>query len=70
VPDTPSSSIPYAPPGPAPALAPTTGSIDSLINVIRERRAHALNRYVNFFRKVARWYDLYRGIYSGRFQPF
>lgn len=70
MPDTPSSSIPYAPPGPAPALAPTTGSIDSLINVIRERRAHALNRYVNFFRKVARWYDLYRGIYSGRFQPF
>lgn len=55
----------YAPP------MPNMGAgINPLISLVRERRQHAVNRYTNFFRRVVRWYDLYRGLYSGKFQAF
>jgi len=47
------------------------GSLDEkIVTLVRERRAHAQTRYISFFRRIARWYDLYRGIYSGKFAAF
>lgn len=43
---------------------------DSIISMIRARRNAAINRYQNFYRRVARWYDLYRGVSTGRFAAF
>lgn len=43
---------------------------EALVNLVRERRMHAMNRYNTYFRKVSRWYDYYRGIYSGKFAAF
>lgn len=61
-------SAPATPPGEP--LPLSLGTKDAYINLVASRRSHALNRYTTFFNRVARWYDLYRGIYSGRFQQF
>jgi hypothetical protein len=43
---------------------------ESLVALVRERKAHAVDRYTNLFRRASRWYDLYRGFYSGRTNQF
>lgn len=55
--------------GPVPML-PLGVTPDALVNLVRERRQHGMNRYLNYFRRISRWYDLYRGIYSGKFAAF
>lgn len=43
---------------------------ESLISLVRTRKEEAVNRYTHLFRRVARWYDLYRGFYTGRTAAF
>ena len=60
------------PPSPNSAVPTLPGGLtqEALVNLVRERRQHAINRYIHYFRRASRWYDLYRGIYSGRFAAF
>jgi hypothetical protein len=69
VPETPPRRDLPLPGAPPPPLV-GGGSNENLITLVRERRTHALSRYTALFTRVARWYDLYRGVYSGRFQQF
>jgi hypothetical protein len=34
------------------------------------RGKHAQDHYTIYFKKLSRWYDLFRGVYAGRFQAF
>jgi hypothetical protein len=43
---------------------------EKYVEIVNSRAEHALNQYTTYFRKLARWYDLFRGIYSGNFQSF
>lgn len=43
---------------------------DGVLSLVQQRRQHALNRYLNFFRRISRFYDLYRGIYAGKFAAY
>lgn len=51
-------------------MAITTPAQRQLLALYRARKDHALNHYTEFFNKVARRYDLYRGFYRGQFQTF
>lgn len=43
---------------------------DAMVDLVVSRWKHAENHYRQHFSKMAKWYDLYRGIYSGNFQAF
>lgn len=45
-------------------------SDDRYIELVNSRAEHSLNHFSSYYRKLARWYDLFRGIYSGNFQSF
>lgn len=49
-----------------------TDALENLkwINLVMSRSEHARQHYQSYLRRLARWYDLYRGIYSGNFQQF
>lgn len=60
------------PPSTSAPVNPLPGGVtdDAILNLVRERRQHAMNRYLSYFRRVSRWYDLFRGLYSGRFAAY
>lgn len=43
---------------------------DEIIGLVNARKQHAVNYYQKYFLKLARWYDLWRGIYTTRFDPY
>jgi len=43
---------------------------NSLVGLVRERKAHSERTFLAYYNKLARWYDRYRGIYSGKFAAF
>lgn len=60
-----------APSKPGAASRNGTSSKDlTYVQLVVDRARHAQNQYQSYFRRITRWYDLYRGIYSGRFQQF
>lgn len=40
------------------------------VEIVMTRAEHARNYYQSYLSRLARWYDLYRGIYTGKFQSF
>lgn len=52
-----------------PMSAPAQTSTDLRdVEVVMTRAEHARQYYQSYLTRLARWYDLYRGIYTGRFQ--
>lgn len=45
-------------------------SDERVVELVNSRAEHAKNHYVRYMQRLSRWYDLYRGIYSGKFQQF
>lgn len=43
---------------------------EEILKLVGERKSNALTTYMSYFQRVRRWYDLYRGIYTGRYNSF
>lgn len=42
----------------------------SLLELVNARKQHSTSYHQKYFLKLARWYDLWRGIYTTRFDPY
>lgn len=55
---------------PSPKTRPSGPTDEQYVNLVVDRANHSRNHFKSFFSRLARWYDLYRGVYAGRYQTF
>lgn len=66
----PTPSKPGAEPTSNPNLDPQLRTPDAFVNFVTEKARYSLEKLNFFFRKTARWYDLYRGTYNAKTSAF